>query len=224
MTFELQDVSVTYRSAQVLQALSNTIDGSAVTVVQGQNGAGKSTLLRLLHADLLPTHGSVKVNATSTQSMKARQRRAHKQQVAFVHQQPSLLPIHTVYHNVLMVFAMRGIKKVEANKQALELIAELGLSHCKHLLPTQISSGERQVVALARALAMEPVTLLADELTSMADADTTSRIATVLNTRIGRGLGLILTTHREGLARLLPVTIHLTLRDGSLFQHSTNNQ
>lgn len=207
----------------MFRASTCTINGLQVNVVHGPTGAGKSTLLKLLHADLAPSSGSVEVNGTSTMRMKSRQRRIHRRSVGMVHQHPQLDPLLTVYHNILVMYAMRGMRKDDAMRRTLELVAEVGLSHCKHQLPSQLSGGERQLLGLAKALALEPATLLADEPTSMVDAGIVARIATVLNTRIGGGMGLVLTTHHESLARLLPTANHLSIEDGTLTSSTTRS-
>lgn len=223
MIFQLTNASVSYKSLEVLRASTCAINGEQVNVVHGPTGAGKSTLLKLLHADLAPSSGAVEVDGTSTARMRTRQRRMHRQRVGLVHQHPRLDPMLTTYHNILMMYAMRGIRKDDAMRSALELVAEVGLSHCKHLLPSQLSGGERQLLGLAKTLALEPATLLADEPTSMIDAGIVVRIGTVLNTRIGRGMGLVLTTHHESLARLLPTANHLSLEDGMLTSSTTRS-
>lgn len=222
MKFDLAAVSVTYHGLPVLHDITYEFDGTAVTLVQGITGAGKSTLLRLLHADLLPTSGDVRINGISTTRYGIADHRALRRTVAIAHQHAQLVSSLTVYQNVLQVFAVVRLTKQEATKRCLELVAELGLSHCKHKLPHLLSGGERQLTALARALALEPQTLLADEPTSMLDSETTVRVATAINARIGRGMGLVLCTHHEALPRMLPIHHRVMITEHQLSHSATS--
>lgn len=216
MKFGLDSVTVTYNGMHVLKDVSAELDGTVVTVVRGVSGAGKSTMLQLLHADMFPTSGNVTIDGVNTMRMRSAARRQHRRVVGLVLQHSQLVSALTVSQNVQAIYAQRGLAKEQAVRNTLELLAELGLSHCREKLPHQLSGGERQLTSLARAIALEPQVLLADEPTSMLDAEMQVRIATAINARIGRGMGLILCTHHESFTRLLPDHRKVWITNGML--------
>jgi ABC-type lipoprotein export system ATPase subunit len=197
MTFLLRDVRVAYHGIPALMRVNLEYGGSGVLVLNGATGAGKTTLLRLLWCGLLPSSGEVLVDGVPTTRMRARARRLMRRSIGVAGQHVELVQAYTVFENVLMPLSLRGVRKDEATRLALEVLAELNVSHCREKHPTQLSGGEHQLVTLARALAMEPGVLIADEPVSMLDAAAAQRVQLALQARVDRGMGLVLSTHSE---------------------------
>ncbi|RPI69330.1 MAG: ATP-binding cassette domain-containing protein [Ignavibacteriae bacterium] len=216
MTITLDHATVAFNGIAALSDVSATITTDQPMVLTGPTGAGKTTLLRLLYADLLPTGGQVLVDGVSTSSMKAKQRRAHRQRLGIVQQDCRLVSDYTVFDNVLMPYALRGVPKTDADRQCLELLADLNISYVKHKLPRQLSGGEQHLVALARALAMQPELIIADEPTGTLDDVTSNDVAIALKHAINRGVGLVVSTHSTAFAEALAGARVLKLSEGSI--------
>lgn len=223
MTFELTNVTVTTGGHTVLSNVCTEFRSSDVTLVTGATGIGKSTLLRLLSAHIIPTSGSVSVNGLSTSTMNRKARLQLQSSVALLQQHPLLIPTFTVSQNIQSVLAAQGMAKAHAIRTTLELAAEVGLSHCREKLPSQLSGGEQQLAYLARVLALQPTTLLADEPSTMLDTDTLARVATAINVRIGRGMGLVVCSHSARFASLLPIHNRLQIEAGAIINQQMPN-
>lgn len=221
MTFEVRDVTVTYDGFHALRDVTCTIDTGAVTILTGPTGAGKTTLLRLLYADLLPTSGEILVDGRSTRSMKGRDIRALRRTLGIVQQDCRLMSHMSVFENVLMPLALAGVNKSDATKRALEILADLNVSYVRHKLPSQLSGGERHLVALARALAAGPLVVIADEPTGTLDERTSLEVAHALNSVAATGTNVILSTHSTTLPRAFTGAQHIVIDEGRLQERTT---
>lgn len=195
MNITLDNVSVTYHGIDALSEINITFTSEQPTLITGPTGAGKTTLLRLLYADVLPSRGTVTIDGVATSSMKSTARRELRRRLGIVQQDCRLVSDYTVFDNVLMALALRGVSKDDAQRECLELLADLNISYVKHKLPRQLSGGEQHLVALARALAMKPELIIADEPTGTLDDVTSNEVAIALKSAINRGVGLVVSTH-----------------------------
>jgi ABC-type ATPase involved in cell division len=173
-------------------------------------------MLRLLYADLIPTSGHVLIDGVSTTTMKIKDKRAVRKRLGIVQQDCRLVSDYTVFDNVLMPYALRGVSKADANRQCLELLADLNISYVKHKLPRQLSGGEQHLVALARALAMQPELIIADEPTGTLDDVTSNDVAIALKHAINKGIGLVVSTHSNAFAEAFSGADRATLAEGTL--------
>ena len=174
-------------------------EGEAVAVI-GPSGSGKSTLLGLLAGFDVPTRGSVHLLGqdlgTLSEDAKAALRAGN---VGFVFQSFHLLPSLTALENV--VLALELASAVEAEARAREILDEVGLAHRLRHFPRQLSGGEQQRVGLARAFAVSPQILFADEPTGNLEQESGRQVADMLfNLRRDTGTALVLVTHDEALA------------------------
>ncbi len=175
--------------------------GEAVSIV-GASGAGKSTLLHLLGALDRPSEGQVFLGGKPVASLDddelAKVRNRH---VGFVFQFHHLLREFTALENVMMPALVRGDAFDKARARARDLLASVGVSHREGHKPRQLSGGEQQRVAVARALVNEPLVLLADEPSGNLDTQTSERLHDLLfDLRERRGLAMVLVTHNMDLA------------------------
>ncbi len=218
MTFDLRSATVVYDAIPALEAATCTFDGGGIHVMTGATGAGKTTLLRLLYVDVVPTSGEVIIDGTSTRRMSTKAIRQLRQRMGIVQQHGRLMGDLTVYDNVIMPLAARGMSRTEANKRCLEVLADLNVSYVRHKLPHQLSGGERHLVALARAVVGSPDVLLADEPTGTLDPATTTSVASYLTDLATRGTQIILSTHSQTLLTSLQGALVYSVSEGRLRQ------
>jgi len=214
ITIQATNVSVFFDAVPALSEVSCVFDGAGIYVITGPTGAGKTSLLRLLYADLLPSTGEVLIDGMSTRSMRSKHIRVIRRGMGIVQQHGRLIADHTAYHNVMLPLAARGISKAEANKRCLEVLADLNVSYIRHKLGSQLSGGERHLVAIARALVTRPTVIIADEPTGTLDPATTQLVASVLRREADAGTMVIVSTHSATLLDALPTANRVVVEDG----------
>jgi putative ABC transport system ATP-binding protein len=200
------------RELTILDHVDLTIDAGEFVAVLGPSGSGKSTLLALMAGLDRPTSGEIRIDGTPIQAMSedglALLRR---KKIGFVFQSFQLLSNLTARENVLLPIELLGLSNPFA--RADELLAAVGLADRGHHYPSQLSGGEQQRIALARAFAARPPILLADEPTGNLDGATGRRVLELLTElRAREGTTLVLVTHDPAVAALAGRQIHL--RDG----------
>lgn len=216
MQFRLESVTVEYAGIPALRNLSIDYDGTGVLMLMGATGAGKTTLLRLLYADVLPTSGRVTINGVATSSMSVRARQEIRQRMGIVQQDGRLMSDYTVFENVLAPYALRGYGRRQAEEACLSLLADLNISYVRQKFPRELSGGERHLVALARALAVNPEVIIADEPTGTLDPTTTLEVAKVFQRVVDQGIGVIVSTHTPAFAAAFPAARTIRLSEGEL--------
>jgi ABC-type lipoprotein export system ATPase subunit len=214
---ELEGVSKVYRTSQAdvraLDDLSLRVERGEFVAVRGPSGCGKSTLLTLIGGLALPSSGTVTVAGEVVSLMSASDRAAFRaKNVGFVFQMFHLLPYLNVLGNVLVASAEGHQTEVKGYGE--ELLDRFGLGDRRHHRPGQLSAGERQRVAMARALLNRPQILLADEPTGNLDPENATAVLDLLATQVADGLTILLVTHEEHAARYAQRTI--LLRGGRL--------
>lgn len=214
MRIEVSHATVAYDGVPTLHDASLTIEPGTITLCTGPTGAGKTTLLRLLYGDLVPTAGSVSVDGVLTSSMTSAQRRAMRLRQGIVQQSCLLVSDYTVFDNVLMPYAVRGVAKDEAQRACLDLLADLNISYVRNKYPHQLSGGERHLVALARALSSKPDVLIADEPTGTLDDATSTQVAQILLARHHEGMAMVISTHSKNFVTAFPSAIVCSVMDG----------
>jgi putative ABC transport system ATP-binding protein len=213
---ELRGVSKTVQSGDhpltILHPLDYTIAAGQFVAIVGPSGSGKSTLLGLLAGLDAPSTGSIVIDGTDiTKLGEDALARLRGEKIGFVFQLFHLVPSLTAVENISVPMEIAGRR--DAMARARQLIAEVGLADRAHHYPSQLSGGEQQRIAIARALANDPPIVLADEPTGNLDSGTGRIILDLLlNVRRTRGATLVLVTHDAELASLADT--RLTLRDG----------
>lgn len=216
----LTNISKTVQSGSeqltILHALDLHIPRGQFVSVVGPSGSGKSTLLGLIAGLDAPTSGEIALNGQNITRMTEDQLAEFRgQYVGFVFQSFHLIPSLTAYENVLVPLEIMG--RPNAVKRAQALLDEVGLHDRGHHYPSQLSGGEQQRIAIARAFANEPQILLADEPTGNLDSRNGTHIFDLLlNLNRERGTTLLLVTHDHQLAELADRKI--SLRDGRVVE------
>ncbi|WP_211218634.1 ATP-binding cassette domain-containing protein [Thermithiobacillus tepidarius DSM 3134] len=193
----------------LLENISFSLQAGESVAIQGPSGAGKSTLLGLLAGLDLPTRGQVLLNGIDLFKLDENARaRLRGQSIGFVFQSFQLLPSLTALENVMLPLELAGRR--DARARAQEILERVGLAQRLSHYPAQLSGGEQQRVAVARAFAPEPPLLLADEPTGNLDQATGARIVDLLfSLNRERAATLVLVTHDPALAGRCERQLHL---------------
>jgi len=201
---ELHRVSKVYSVGPVkvpaLREVSFQIGKGEFVVLTGASGAGKTTLLRLLYRDDLPSEGEVEVLGHGLVQMRRSQVAALRRSIGVVFQDAKLLPVRTVYENVAFVLRVLGTPRRDITARAFDALRAVGLSSRAQAYPAQLSQGEAQRAALARAIVRRPPLLLADEPTGNLDETMAAEIIDVLKDIGAGGTTIVLATHQARLA------------------------
>lgn len=217
---EAKGIQKTFKKGKLLIPVLRGVDisiakGETVAIV-GASGAGKSTLLHILGTLEEPTAGKVFFQGKDVFSGSEDERsRFRNRNLGFVFQFHYLLPEFTALENVMMAGLIAGRDEKSLRPIAEDLLAEVGLAHRLHHKPSELSGGESQRVAVARALLMKPQILLADELTGNLDSENSSHlISLLLDLNRKHGVSLVVVTHDNGVAKRMSRVVEM--RDGRL--------
>ncbi len=216
MHFELNDVSVEFDSIPALDHISCRIEEGAAVLLTGATGAGKTTLLKLLYADQLPSRGTVHINGVRSSVMKGKTLRELRQKIGVIFQDAKLIASHTAYENAIAPLIIAGFSKRASDKRCLEILSDLGISYLRDKYPAQLSGGERQLVALARAMMNRPDCILADEPSAQLDGSVVQLISQTLLKEHARGATLIIATHDPLLMKQFAGVERMNLMDGRI--------
>jgi putative ABC transport system ATP-binding protein len=222
---ELIDVSRTYGGTgdgrqggvpvRALRDATFDIDAGEFVAIVGPSGSGKSTLLGLLGLLDRPTSGTIRLAGTDVTTAGDRRRTELRgRHIGFVFQQFHLIPHLSARANVEVALAHRGLRAAERGRRAVDALERVGLADRGDHRPAQLSGGEQQRVAVARALVTDPQLVLADEPTGALDTATAERVVELLAELTGEGRALIVVTHDLDLAARADRRI--TLRDGAI--------
>ena len=187
------------RSSTALQDLTFHIEKGEFVFLTGASGAGKSTLLKLILRQMRPTEGQVVVNGRNLNAMKRSQLPSFRREIGMVFQDFKLIERMTVFENLSFILTVLGLPPKEHKKKAYGALRAVNLHHKINSYPLQLSGGEQQRVAVARALINDPLVLVADEPTGNLDPDLTQEILQIFAEANLRGSTILIATHDRGL-------------------------
>jgi cell division transport system ATP-binding protein len=189
------------RGVYALRDLSLTVDKGEFLFLTGASGAGKSTLLRLLLREDLPSEGDLTVLGRDLKTLRPSQVQAYRRSVGFVFQDFRLIPRLTVFQNVAFVMRVLGLPLVTQQRKTFQVLKWVGLQHRMNAYPEELSGGEQQRIAIARALVNEPQLILADEPTGNLDPDLSLEIMNLFREINARGTTVLVATHDRRVGR-----------------------
>ena len=199
---EARHVSKLYgRGVYALRDLSLRVDKGEFVFLTGPSGAGKSTLLRLLLRQDVPSEGELVVGGRDLAALSPRQVQSYRRSLGFIFQDFKLLPRKTVIENVALVPRVLGVQLSQQQRRTFQVLKWVGLQHRMNAYPQELSGGEQQRIAIARALVNEPVIILADEPTGNLDPDLSLEIMNLLREVNARGTTVLVATHDRELIR-----------------------
>ena len=220
MIIEAKDLRKGFGNLEVLKGVSFSAQAAEVVSIVGASGAGKTTLLQILGTLSRPDGGTLEIDEKNVLAMDEKRLAAFRcRKIGFVFQAHHLLPEFSALENVMMPFLIAGGKSSEAKQAAAQLLERVGLADRMNHKPSQLSGGEQQRTAIARALINKPAVLLADEPTGNLDSATKQEIHKLLfSLRDSLGQTIILVTHDPQLAALCDRS--LEMRDGLFVEHN----
>ena len=193
---EMTDVSKTYPGGNVaLRNINVRIEQGEFVFIVGPSGAGKSTFIKLLFREVLPTSGSIRLNDVDILNLTAKEVPYLRRQLGIIFQDYRLLPDRTVYDNV--AFAMQVIEAPYRNikRRVMNVLDLVGLRRRAYSKPNELSGGEQQRIAIARAIVNSPSLVIADEPTGNLDPETSMEIMEIFQEINNTGTTIIMATH-----------------------------
>ena len=215
---EAQNVSKMYsRGVYALRDLSLRVDKGEFVFLTGPSGAGKSTLLRLLLRQDVPSAGKLVVGGRDLARLNTRQVQAYRRSLGFVFQDFKLLAKKTVLENIAFVPRVLGMAPPQQQRRTFQVLKWVGLQHRMNAYPLELSGGEQQRIAIARALVNDPIIIIADEPTGNLDPDLSLEIMNLFREINARGTTVLVATHDRELIRRVGRRT-LTLDHGSIVE------
>ena len=211
---DIQGITKSFGSLQVLKGIDLHIDKGEVVSIVGPSGAGKTTLLQIIGTLDKPDAGTVRVDGIDTTTLSQKKLSDFRNQhIGFVFQFHQLLPEFTAIENIMIPAFIAGKSHNEARQRAQELLDFMGLTERASHKPAELSGGEKQRIAVARALVNNPAVILADEPSGSLDSENKAELHQLFfDLRDRYGQTFVIVTHDESLAAITDRTIHL--RDG----------
>lgn len=198
---ETVDLKKSFGSLQVLKGINQTIYQGEVVSIIGPSGGGKSTFLRCLNLLETPTSGKVIFEGQELDA-KSTDLDTHRQKIGMVFQQFNVFPHLTVLNNITITPMLeKKVSKADAEKEAMELLKQVGLEEKANEYPRKLSGGQKQRLAIVRAMAMHPDVMLFDEPTSALDPEMVKGVLEVIKNLAESGMTCVIVTHEMGFAK-----------------------
>ena len=208
---------------KALDGVDAVINHGEVVVVIGPSGSGKSTFLRSLNLLEVPTEGEIYVDGHNILA-KGADINIHRQKMGMVFQHFNLFPHMTILRNMTIApMKLLGMSREEAEKLAMELLEKVGLADRANSYPSQLSRGQKQRVAIVRALCMQPDVMLFDEPTSALDPEMVGEVLEVMKSLAHDGMTMIVVTHEMGFAREVGSRV-IFMADGRIIEEGEPNE
>lgn len=211
------NVEFSYPNQTVFTDLNIELSNGEFCFLIGKSGSGKSTLLQLIYMNLLPQGGVVQVGEYNSKTIKPKMLPSLRRKIGIIFQDFKLLENRTIFDNLAFVLQVTNTPKKTIKRKVNDVLTGMGLSHRKYSFPNELSSGEQQKVAIARAVINEPFLILADEPTGNLDPETSNEIVGILKKINLRGTAVLFATHNYEILRKFKTKI-IKLDKGEAFK------
>lgn len=193
---KVEHLKKSFGKKEVLKDISANVDKGKVISIIGPSGSGKSTFLRCLNVLEKPSSGKIVFDGQDLTHINEKELDVLREKMGMVFQSFNLFPNMNVVENIkLAPMKVKGVSEDEAEKQALELLAKVGLKDRAEQYPSSLSGGQQQRVAIARALAMDPEVMLFDEPTSALDPEMVGEVLKTMQDLADSGMTMVIVTH-----------------------------
>lgn len=199
----------------VLKDVTLVAQGGEAVLVTGHNGSGKTTLLKIASLIYRPASGKVLVDGVDFWGLSESEKVRVRRRIAYVHEKPLMLR-GSVLHNIMYGLTLRGVNSEEATRKSREVLEELDMWERRSLNTAKLSTGQAQLVAIARALALEPEAIVLDEPFAHLDSRKREMLASTLVKRQNRGACIVISSHQATPSGTLKINKIITLENGRL--------
>ncbi len=217
--FQARGIKKSYGNLQILKGVDLDVKRGEIITIIGASGAGKSTLLHVIGTLEQPDHGTVRLNNVDVHTLSSKKMSAFRnEQIGFIFQFHHLLPEFTALENICIPAFIAGKSKKDAENKAFELLELLGLSDRANHKPSEMSGGEQQRVAVARAMVNDPAIILADEPSGNLDSNNAENLHYLfVKLRDTLNQTFVIVTHNENLANLADRKV--LMKDGQIINY-----
>ncbi|MCK5033926.1 MAG: cell division ATP-binding protein FtsE [Calditrichia bacterium] len=212
---EFFNVTLSYKNEFLLKDITFKINKGDFVYLTGRSGVGKSSILKLIYFDEFPDSGNVTVNNFSSSQIMINEIPVLRRTIGVIFQDYKLLPDRNVFENVAFALRVTGAKSKEIRKKTVRVLTEVGMGHKRNQYPPQLSGGEQQLTAIARALINNPFVLLADEPTGNLDSRASNQIMNILEKINHRGTAVLMASHNLNIIKQYPHR-RLNLENGAI--------
>lgn len=213
---KMTDVSKVYPGGSVaLQKVNIHIEPGEFVFVVGPSGAGKSTFIKMLFREVLPTTGSIFVNGVDILSLTPKEIPYMRRQLGIIFQDYRLLPDRTVYENVAFAMEVIETPRRKIKRKVLNVLDLVGLRHRADAYPNELSGGEQQRIAIARAIVNDPIMVIADEPTGNLDPETSWDIMEIFKEINAEGTTIVMATHDKEIVDAMGKRV-IAIEDGNI--------
>ena len=217
------NVEFKYSNQEVFSNLNLHLSQGDFAFLIGKSGVGKSTLLQLVYMDIVPQSGYVQVGEFSSDTIKPKKLPALRKILGVVFQDFKLLEDRDVYHNLAFVLHVTGTSRKVIKETIMNSLRSVGLEHKYKNMPSQLSGGEKQRIAIARAMINNPKLILADEPTGNLDPKTSDEIMSILQEINSKGTAILFATHNYDLVKKTEAKI-FKIDDGKAIKVKIKNK
>ena len=207
------NVAFSYPVQPVFSDVNLSVEHGELCFLIGKSGSGKSTLLQLIYMNILPDTGEVTVAGFNSRTIKPRNLPYLRRKLGIIFQDFKLLRDRNIYENISFILESTNTPQKEVKKRVNDALNDVGLFHRRFSMPDELSGGEKQRIAIARATINEPALILADEPTGNLDPETANDIVEILTKINQRGTAVLFATHNYDIIKRTPAKIY-KLEDG----------
>jgi len=209
------NVNLSLNNKQILRHITFTLNRGEFVYLIGPSGAGKSSILNMINFSLLPDSGTVIINQYSSAKIRLKQIPHVRRSIGIIFQDFKLLSDRNVFENIALALRVQKKGRTEISRRVLKVLTDVRLGHKRNQYPRDLSGGEQQKVAIARALINEPFILLADEPTGNLDPASAIEILDLLEEINRRGTAVLMATHNYALLKKYPHRV-LSIENGDM--------